>query len=202
MSSIEEYLKDTEPAIRHLFGGLSSYDLMRPPSILPYIDKTGHVKMSKQEADGFVQAHLDSFAFDTSRAILAGSILQIAYMAIRLYSKKGKANIKYQQFGITENNSNLFVGREVHGIPLGLLIYAGRIQYSHWDEGEPDNKLASKVFAHLRSIYYDDLLSDMVYELDYPGHSPKSHYILRGELRWKDIDDYLKDMREMLVENG
>jgi len=195
-------LQNTEPTIRHLFDGLSVNNAMRPPSILPFIDETGPVKMSKQEADDFVQAHLDSFAFDTSRAILAGSILQIAYMAIRLYSTKGEVHTKYQEFGITEKNSSLFIGREVHGIPLGLLIYAGRIQYSHWDEGEPDNKLASRLFGHLRTIYYNDPLADMVYELDYPGHSPKSYYILRGELRWKTSADYFRDMREMLAEVG
>jgi hypothetical protein len=42
----------------------------------------------------------------------------------------------------------------------------------------------------------------MIYELDYPGHSPKSYYILRGELRWGVIDDYRRDMKNIFVEIG
>ena len=33
----KDYLSDTEPAVRHLFDGLATYDSNRPPSILQYV---------------------------------------------------------------------------------------------------------------------------------------------------------------------
>jgi hypothetical protein len=98
-------------------------------------------------------------------------------------------------------NSNLIrfaVGREVHGIPAGLLVYAGRIQYNHFEEGQPKNPVARGVFDMLLQHYYDDLTFDMAYELEWPAPRPVSHYIVRHELKWFKIAKYEADIRSML----
>ena len=86
MSAVD-YLKDTEPAVQQLFNGLGNFDSIKPPSIMQFVDDTGHVRMSKEEADFMVRASLDSMDLEFSRAILAGSILQVEYVGLKEYSK-------------------------------------------------------------------------------------------------------------------
>lgn len=199
--SASGYLEATEPAVRHFFDGLNGYDAMKTPSIIPFIDQSGLVRMSKSESDDFVDRYLDFFALEDARAILAGSILQVAYNAIKMYSSGGQVTEQCRLLGVSAKGitAKMCVGREVHNIPIGLLIYAGRIQYNHWEDGEPSNDVAKNVFQHLISVYYDDLTFDMAYELNYPQPRPVSHYIVRLELKWKSFDDYSKDMRSILT---
>jgi hypothetical protein len=200
--SAKEYLDSTEPAVIHLFNGLDAYDRNPPPSLIPFIDRSGQVRMSKVEADRFVQNHLDFLSLEVARASLAGSILQIAYMALKIYSKNIKVTTEESElFGITEgsNFTKFCVGRKVHDIPIGLLVYAGRIHYNHWDEGEPTGSIAKNVFNHLYLAYADNLTFDMAYDLNYPAPRPLAHYILRLELKWANYDDYLHDMKSLLI---
>ncbi|MCK4436113.1 hypothetical protein KAU87_04805, partial [Candidatus Bathyarchaeota archaeon] len=81
---------------------------------------------------------------------------------------------------------------------IGLLIYAGRIQYNHWEEGKPTNEVAKRIFDELVAAYYDNSHFDMVYVLDYPSPRPVSNYVLRLELGWRTYEDYESDMTSML----
>ena len=119
-----DYLDETESAVRHLFEGLDSFDALKPSSITPYIDKNGLVRMSKSEADAFVQTYMDYYALDEARAVLAGSILQVAYNAIKLFSPGGNVTQQCRSLGVSADShlARLCVGREVHNIPIGLLM--------------------------------------------------------------------------------
>jgi hypothetical protein len=64
----QAYLTSTEPAVRHLFEGLNSYDAMELPSIMQYVDGTGLVKMTKEENEAFLKSYQDSFALEFARA--------------------------------------------------------------------------------------------------------------------------------------
>ena len=197
---VENYLKDTESAIKLFFEGLDSYFSMKLPSLEAYIDESGFVQMSRSEAGEFLKPYEKYFALEFSRATLAGSILQVAYMALKKFSSNSEVSQKCQEFGVVANSdlSRYCVGREVHGIPIGLLIYVGRIQYNHWEDGHL-KKVPTGVFDHLANVYHDDQDFDMVYALHYPEPHPVSHYIVRFELGWITFDDYIKDMRMMLV---
>jgi len=188
--SIKKYLKVTEPAVRLLFKGLNSYDSNKPHSIAQYMDQSGLIRMSKQQ-----NAYEKYYVLEFSKATLSGSILQIAFMAIKKFSTSGNVTRQCKLFGVKTNS--YCVGREVHNIPIGLLIYAGRIQYNHWDEGKLTNPVVRKVFDHLYSTYNDDQSFDMAYDLNYPQPRPVSHYIVRHELNWKTMDDYSKDMNDI-----
>jgi len=196
----KDFLFDTEPAVSHLFDGLATYDSNRPPSILRYVDETGLVKMSKEENQTFLEAHESFFALEFARATLAGSILQVAYLGLKQFSPAGGLDAKCAKFGVAQGTTaqKLCIGREVHGIPIGLLIYAGRIQYNHWEDGQPSGAVAKKVFRELVLAYYDDMNFDMAYELTYPSPRPVSHYIVRLELGWHIYSEYASDMRSML----
>lgn len=148
--SVEAYLKDTEPAVRHLFKGLDLYDSIKSPSIKQFIDDTGHVRMSKKEADEMVELAYKSLELEFSRAILAGSILQVAYTGLKEYPTNKPLTPLFKKFGINPSQQavKFCIGRTQFDIPIGLLIYSGRIQYNHWEEGIPGNKVAKKVFLH------------------------------------------------------
>jgi hypothetical protein len=51
---------------------------------------------------------------------------------------------------------NFCLGREVHGIPSGLLIYAVGIEYSHWDEAALMNPVAVRVLDAPKDHYRTD----------------------------------------------
>lgn len=202
--SIEYYLKQTEPAVRHLFNGLLEYDVVVPPALVNYIDETGQIVMTKEENDAFLNAHKASFALETARASLAGSILQIAYSGIKVYSPNKTISKRCKELGVTMKCKSALpfcLGKEVKGIPEGLIIYTGRIQYNHWEEGMPNNSVAKKVFRELAQSYYDNPHFDLVYELNYPNNLPVSHYIIRLELGWHNYEDYLVTIRSLLT-NG
>ncbi len=196
----QSYLTSTEPAVQHLFKGLNSYDAMKLPSITQYVDETGLVKMTKEENDIFLKAYQHSFALEFARATLAGSILQVAYLGLKQYSAGLEDTTICAKFNIQRGSSveKFCRGRRVHEIPIGLLIYAGRVQYNHWEDGEPIGAAAKSVFRELILAYYNDLTFDMAYELSYPSPRPVSHYIVRLELKWRTYEDYLSDMKTLL----
>ncbi len=198
--STPAYLQATAPAVRHLFDGLNSFEADQLPSIAQYIDDSGLVRMSKAEVDQFTQVYADFFALEFARATLAGSILQVAYVGLKRHSTNQAVTQACSSLGVSQASplARLCVGREVHGIPIGLLIYAGRIQYNHWEDGEPSNPVAQSVMRQLYSAYSSDLTFDMAYDLEYPEPRPVSHYILRLELKWRHYEDYLRDMSPML----
>jgi hypothetical protein len=196
----QAYLNSTEPAVQHLFEGLNSYDTMKLPSIQQYVDKTGLVKMTKEENESFLKSYQDFFALEFARATLAGSILQVAYLGLKQNSPGPDDAAACAKFSIQSGSAveRFCRGRQVHGIPIGLLIYAGRVQYNHWEDGEPSGTVAKSVFQELIWAYYDNLSFDMAYELNYPSARPVSHYIVRLELNWRSYDDYLTDMKTLL----
>jgi len=136
---VQRYLDQSEKAARHLFEGLNEYDAMRLPSIMDFVDETGLVRMTKEENEGFLQTYGEYFALEFARASLAGSLLQVAYFGVNRYSTATPVSQRYSKFNVKAGTpaARFCLGREIKGIPEGLLIYAGRIQYNHWEEGEP-----------------------------------------------------------------
>ncbi len=196
----QAYLNSTEPALQHLFDGLNAYDSTKLPSISQYVDENGLFKMKKEENESFLRAYEDSFALEFARSTLAGSILQVAYLCLKQYSPSPEDSSICDKFNIQRNSSieKFCRGRQVRGIPIGLLIYAGRVQYNHWEDGEPSGVVAKTVFRELLSAYRDDHTFDLAYDLNYPSTRPVSHYIVRLELRWRTYNNYLSDMKNLL----
>lgn len=196
-----EFLETTKPAVEHCFIGLGEYYSEKLPTFFDYVDKNGKITIGKHEARKITLKYEEFFALEEARAILAGSILQVAFSALKNYSTGSYISDECKNLGVKAKSSNLkmCVGRIVHNIPIGLMIYAGRIQYNHWEENELSNQLAKNVFRHLVSIYYNDLTFDMVYELGYPEPRPLSHHLVRHELNWMNYEDYYSDMVNMVT---
>ena len=196
------YLIETEPAVKHLFSGLSKYDSVYYPSITDYTDSTGRVNMSKKEAEFVVKASENYLFYDFSRAILAGSILQVAFKYIELFSKNMRIPESCLEIGVNKNKTVKYcIGREIHNLPLGLYIYAGRNQYNHWEGGEELHTVTKNIFLQLQKTYYDDTMNDLIYFLGHPNIRPFAHFLIRFEFKWSNYEDYLTDMKVLLKRN-
>ena len=137
--SASSYIGQSEQAVRHLFDGLNEYDSITLPSIMDYVDETGLVRMTKEENQAFLQAYEEYFDLDFARASLAGSMLQVAYSGVKRYSPATTVSQRCSELNVKAGTTaaRFCLGGEIKGIPEGLLIYAGRIQYNHWEDGEP-----------------------------------------------------------------
>jgi len=197
---LHPYIKATEPAVQHLFSGLAAYYSGHLPSILQYRGHDGIIRMAKEENEAFIKAYEAHFDLEFARAALSGSILQIAYTGIKKYGQSRTVSPRCLELNVKASTPGAVfcVGRPVRNIPLGLLIYAGRIQYNHWEEGEPSNPIAQQVFRELAASYSDDQDFDLGYVLDYPASRPVSHYIVRLELGWLSYQQYIEDMTTIL----
>lgn len=196
-----EYLKSMEPAVRALFKTLDwYYTLSMPPPLVT--DETGLVLWTEKHSAWFEKMK-EIGNLEYANALLYGGIAQAAYVAIKEYSRNGTVeNEDASNFLITNGAAavRFCIGRRVHGIPLGLLVYAARIQHNHWEDGTPSNKVVKAVFRNLYEHHYNNPMFDLAYDLDWPIHRPVTHHVLRGEMGWRAYDNYRTDMREMLAD--
>ena len=129
-------------------------------------------------------------------SVLCGSLLQIAAMAIRLYSMNKQIPVELSGF-VKAANAPYCIGRRVREVPLGLVIYAGRNQYNHVD----DNKLSdlnSTVFEWLATKHgCGTKIRDPAFDLkaglvwNYPSN-------ITSLIGWRDYKTYESDMRSLL----
>ena len=191
----EEYLHQTEDASRKIIASYIEYEKMLEAVLLP-TEGSNEVSI-----DIKLETFDKYFGFNFSKATLCGSLLQIAFMGIEMYSKNTEIPDDIKTIINSSNNYKIqkfCIGRRVQNIPIGLLIYGGRNQYNHWDE-EKLNPINEQIFDILNQIYSDDMSFDMVYELNYSDRTIKAHHIVMHELGWFDYDSYFRDMVELIL---
>jgi hypothetical protein len=185
------YLEQTGDAVKQLIRAGSEYEQILADRITP-LQEPDELQLKE-----YMAAAEEYFGLQFSQAALCGSILQVAFMALDLFSANTTISPDCVDLvGTSVKAVKFSLGRRVHGIPIGLLIYAGRNQYNHWDDESFDYP-TTQVFRALMQAYYDNPLFDMAFELNYPARTTKSHYIVRGELGWRDYDRYQRDMKEL-----
>lgn len=197
--NIGEYLKNMDPAVQAQFDTLDQYyALTNPPPLIT--DETGLVQWTDENKEWFERIK-EIGTLDYAKAMLCGGIAQVAYVAIKEYSQNNSIDADdSKDFSISPkaNVVKFCIGRRVHGIPLGLLVYAARIQYNHWEDGTPENPVAKAVFRKLYEHNRTNPMFDLAYMLNWPIHRPVTHYVIRGEMGWRSYDHYINDIREML----
>lgn len=189
----KDYLVQTEHVVRHLFDGLNYYESVLDGLIPP--------SQSQDMADikKYVERARVYFGHSFSEAILCGSILQIAFMGIYKFSDNSEIPSSSRAI-VTNKNSpaiRFCIGREIHGLPIGMIIYAARNQYNHWDE-ENFNQPTTEVFKTLYRAYLNNQFFDMAYDLNYPARTVKANHIVLSELQWRSYADYHKDMNALI----
>ena len=177
-----------------MFAVLDHYNGLNPPR-KEYFKKNGCAQARKGVIK-FLGRSFNAMGLDMAKASLCGAIVEVAYSAIKQFSKNGAHSVTSDKLGVAldTEKSKFHVGREIHGIPMGLLIFAAREQYSNWEDGTPSDPLAKGIFEHLRAVRKRDIWQDLLYELDWPVKRPAPHYIIQKELKWLTYDDFLADM--------
>ena len=187
-----KYLEQTEFAVRHALAGVEQCEnLLRgltPPSQARTEDD---VKRYMERAEMY-------FGRSFSEASLCGLLLQVAFMGVYLYSGNDTIPADCTGFlGPSRKAIRFCIGRRVHGIPAGLLIYAARNQFNHWDD-ESFDVPTSQVFGALMAAHMNNPLFDMAYSMNYPYRTLKADHVVLNELRWTSYAAYDTDMRNLL----
>lgn len=125
--------------------------------------------------------------------------MQAAHLAIRLYSRNKSAPKNCRQFvgaNPKKEVARFCIGDERLGVPIGLIVYAGRNHNSHWEEKPA--KITKRVFASLSDGVANDPLCDLAFDLGNPTISLYADAILYIALGWHSYDVYLEGMRRLL----
>jgi hypothetical protein len=202
------FLKQTAPAAEGLFNLLNQYGWQK---------MRAWAERSKPETRGeFDQRHAEFEANDVAREVIAGSVLQLAFMGLKQHSSpwpKSSAALAFEN-GMNEIIAELpnprverfslpaewCVGRSVGNLPLGIVVYAGRNHYNHTDEKRLST-LNEVVFNHLHVLepHPGNGLS-----LDLSDGKVHRAYSVLWVLGWTDrvsgvgYPKYLKDMSHAL----
>lgn len=194
--------------MQHLFAGIDAYlqilrEGRRPVLVGSYTNDAQRddalekwMKQNEKEIQKGLDAERAFLSEKYALAALCGSLLQIAAMAIRLYSKNG--NVLPELSGVMKQAAIPYcIGRLVRGVPLGLVIYAGRNQYNHIE----DNQLrepSSTVFEWLATKHdYGQGIRDPAFDLS-AGLVWNYASNVTSLVGWRDYESYEKDMRSLL----
>jgi hypothetical protein len=185
--------QETIPALRTLFEGLRSYD-RAPPTIL-----SQDIPLSKEETNRRFTMWAEHAALEESRAALAGAILEQAHRAITMLSNKVEVNEAYaEKYHLkTDDQKRFCIGPERCGVPIGLIVYAGRNQHAHWEEGDL-RQVSKAVFAELEAHFARVQMFDTVFTIGLVRWSA-SHYILDLVLKWSEFENYRDDINVLLA---
>jgi hypothetical protein len=200
--SFQAYSDVTEHAVKHLYSGLNSCWIYYEQALEHWdITQAGQpMTPEKKEAlNKYLELSKKYFDLKFSEAMFAGGILQIAFMAIELYSVNETIPDSCTNLvRSTQKTAIPFcIGPQCHGIPTGLIVYAGRNQYCHWDEAEP-HEITRKVFRALTNAFRNNILGDLAFSLSNPTINVYANEVLLRALVWTSYNTYLKEMESML----
>lgn len=213
MQDARTYMEDTRPAVEGLFRLLNQYDWQGMREIVAVINSKTEGELAANKAN------LGSK--DIAREVIAGSILQIAYVAIAKYAcpaakssnvisfesginKLMKAESGHVRKDIKKKTFELpkkfCIGRDFGLLPLGMIVYAGRNQYNHFYDGKRLCLVNELVFNHLLQLYPNPRSG---FSFDLCPNQLFSYSILAA-LGWIDnkselaYDAYKRDMCDVL----
>jgi len=197
----DEYFAQTAEAVKHAYAGLDACWAHYDEALRHWdVSKINEPMTPENRAalDRYFEHANRYFGQKFSEAMHAGSILQAAYMAIKLYSRNTAIPASCAALVPARHPAAAFcVGQERYGISSGLIVYAGRNQYAHWDDDEP-HKVTANVFNALTSAFINDMFSDLAFEISNPSINIYASEILFTALRWNKYDRYLAEMSAML----
>jgi len=210
MEDARAYMEGTGPAAEGLFRLLNEYGWHKLRAIV------GLIKVKTRDELEIQKESISSK--DIAREIAAGSVLQIAYVAIARYAKplekpKNALFFESEQNRLIREYPELrprtkklelplqfCVGRDIGHLPLGMIVYAGRNQYNHFYEDKRLSVVNELVFNHLHAMNPNPK-NGLSFDLK-PGRL--FSYSILAALGWVDtsrglgIEAYKRDMAEIL----
>ncbi len=206
----EEYLHETEHVVKQLFESLAYYHQIleeMPKPIFSLDIKSGDIwdkaygewcETNEEDINKSAEMSKKYFSLSFSQATICGSILQIASMGIYKFSNNEHIPDTCREFIEPSQKAKRYcIGREVRSIPIGIIIYAGRNQYNHWDNPSP-HRITKNVFEIIsKSHGYGEVVYP-AFDLSNPILKIYSHNIL-ALLGWSTYNQYVKDMYELIA---
>lgn len=208
MDDPKSYLTTTAPATEGLFKLLNQYGWQKMHAI---------VDMTKSKTRDEIEEHKSQYSsVDVAREVIAGSILQIAFVGIKEYgASQGKSplvNEFEEQINKLVSTSpearcksfslpaSFCIGRELGHLPIGIVIYAARNQYNHFYEDRLS--VVNEVIFNYLNLLWPSLPNDLSFNL-YDGKRFYAYSVLAA-LGWTDTHKglgytaYAADMANLL----
>lgn len=205
------YIAETAPAAEGLFRLLNEFGWQKMRAV---------VDLTNSQTREDIDQHKHAFSStDVAREVIAGAILQIAYVAIERFAVRGEKSKNAAHFEVEINRlikenpatrwkrkppfalpEGFCVGRDIGDLPLGVVVYAGRNQYNHFGEDRLC-VLNEVVFNHLHNLWPSPP-NGISFNL-YDGKRPRSYSVLSG-LGWTDSSSglgyakYKKDLCKVM----
>ncbi len=212
VQNLEEYLARTETATKLLFEGVRAYRAMLLGAARATTFASSYTDHEDWEAQYATwRQHNDAeitraeyqynlyFAETFSNATLCGSILQIASKGIEKYSKNDTAPVDVQGLvGNLGRAKRFCIGRRIRDLPMGLIVYAGRNQHMHFEEGRL--QAPSQQIFHRLATAWDkgrNEVKDPAFNPENPSLDSLAHNVV-GLLGWRTYEDFTRDMANML----
>jgi hypothetical protein len=210
MQTFDKYANHTESAVRNIFNSIESYvSILKPSSGITFISSELDLVKQQSEYEAWLLKNKakinkakaaqkkfveESFALD----VMCGALLQVADKAIEVYSINTEIPKNLKEI-INPSLSKYCIGRLVRGVPLGLIIYAGRNQHIHYSDSslrEP-SKSVFKLLANGHGIKGFESHEDPAFDLQNPALSSFAGNIT-GLIEWRSYNEYIADMKHML----
>ncbi|HSC80068.1 MAG TPA: hypothetical protein VLC08_06930 [Chitinolyticbacter sp.] len=208
MHNVDEYLQQTESATRALFTGIATYTALLKAGIGPMFmpaeqdhekSEEAYRRWQHENQAQLLHAARQAVVFLHERfalSTLCGAVLQIAEKGLEMYSPNDKLPSNAPSLKLKPPQAKFCVGREIRGIPLGLVIYAARNQHTHFNDStlrEPSRTIF-QILAHVDGFTVPDPCFDL---------SNKSIHSFADNITalidWRSYETYEQDMRAMLA---
>lgn len=203
--TVHDFLRDTSHVVRHLYMGIVSNQQLweEATSLLtPHAGRPSETDVERNYLDTFIARGRDYFNNKMSEGVLCGGILQVAFSGIMLFSRNTtvppKCEPLFEGVKRKEKKVRFCIGPLRHGVPEGLLIYAGRNQAAHWDDAQLTDRLNVNVFARLNRDFRQNELMDLAFDLSNPTIHVYANLVLMDALRWRTYGEYLRYMKNLL----
>ena len=136
--------------------------------------------------------HSERFA----RATLCGAVLELAWKGIELFSTNTQPPESVRTVvGKSEVGAKFAIGREIKGVPIGLVIYAARNQHVHFNDSSL-GRINRDIIDQMARHGHPQVKSSEL-DLDrHPGESLANNMIFL--LEWFDLARYERDMDALL----
>lgn len=210
MQSAAEYIAKTGSAMRKLFEGIDMYSaiLRRHPHsvfVTSYTSDTNFdaqyeewAKENQRSIAASLAAQKKYVAESFAQATLCGAVLQVAVKALACYSKNTVIPGGWSPV-IKPKYAPFCIGRLIHGVPLGLVIYAARNQHTHFEDTKL-SELNLSVFERLATnhgIQSSQPFRHPAFDLQNPGLVSFASNCT-ALIGWRSYEAYEKDMRALL----
>jgi hypothetical protein len=209
MDTPATYLIKTETAVRKLFEGIKHYtDLLTPIKDAVFVGDGTDFNKLQHDYDLWASKNAAALAASTAAqklfsaqsfamATLCGAVLQVAAKAIECYSQNQDVPEHLTDIARKTKSAHPFcIGREIKGLPIGLIIYAGRNQHTHFNDSSL-SKINTAIFDQLALHANHPSLKDPGLDLGNPSIDSHANNIT-SILGWRSYESYEADIRALL----